>query len=171
MQTEVWKDIQGYPKYQVSNFGRVRSYMRNREWVLKSDLNSMGYYRTDLKKDGLRKRYFNHRLVAQTFIHNAENKPCINHIDGNKLNNHVSNLEWCTFSENSKHAYKTGLVPYSLLGSKGEKHPMCKLSESQVYEIRGMHNNLKITAIAKLFGVHKSTIGLILKNKIWKHLL
>ncbi|MEI4618393.1 HNH endonuclease, partial [Bacillus cereus] len=68
-----------------------------------------GYYRVELNHKGKRLRFYSHRLVAKTFINNIDNKPEVNHIDGDKLNNHVSNLEWCTGEENMRHAIDNGL--------------------------------------------------------------
>lgn len=118
---EIWKDIPDYEGYyQVSNLGNFRSLPRivkyksngTRRYPGKSLLTETakdGYQRIVLMKDGIRIRYQAHRLVALTFISNPENKPFINHIDGNKSNNVISNLEWCTASENVRHADLTGL--------------------------------------------------------------
>lgn len=117
---EIWKNIEGYEgKYQVSNLGNVKSletwtgdrYIK-REKILKNNLYGNGYYYVGLSKNGKVKRYKVSRLVAQEFIPNPENKPFINHIDGDKLNNHIDNLEWCTQSENMKHASMIGLRKY-----------------------------------------------------------
>lgn len=95
--------------------------------ILKQVVNSYGYYCVTIKYlNGKQKVCPVHRLVAQTFIPNPDNKPQVNHIDGIKTNNHVNNLEWCTPSENLKHAFKNGLNkggrPW--LGISGEKHPV-----------------------------------------------
>lgn len=102
MNKEIWKDIKGYEGlYQVSNMGEVRRVGRNKP-LYKSLRN---YYGVKLSKNNI-KKYFNiHKLVAETFIPNLSNKEQVNHIDGNKLNNNVENLEWVTPSENTKHAY------------------------------------------------------------------
>lgn len=104
---EIWKDIPDYDGYQISNLGRLKSLKRNitMKCNKRGDYNSIGLY----NKDGY-KRFNIHRLVAQVFIPNPDNLPCVNHIDGNKLNNCVDNLEWCTHSENSKHAYNNNLL-------------------------------------------------------------
>ena len=117
---EIWKDIEGYEnKYQISNLGNVKSletwtgdkYIK-REKILKNMVYGNGYYYVCLSKNGKVKKYKVNRLVAQAFIPNPENKPFTNHIDGDKLNNNVDNLEWCTQSENMKHASKMGLRKY-----------------------------------------------------------
>lgn len=114
---EIWKGIPGYEeKYQASNLGRIRStiswngrYYYKKERILVPQKNCWGRLQIDLSKNGKVKKYSVHRLVAQTFIPNPENKPEINHIDGNKLNNNIENLEWVTSKENVLHAYRTGL--------------------------------------------------------------
>ncbi|WZP34249.1 HNH endonuclease [Enterococcus phage vB_Efm3_KEN20] len=96
---EIWKDIEGYEGvYHVSNLGRVKRVATNR--VLQPYRNKVGYLLVYLCKNGKRKTHRIHRLVAQSFIPNPENKPEVNHLDENKINNMVSNLEWSTRKEN-----------------------------------------------------------------------
>lgn len=118
---EIWKDVVGYEGYyQVSNLGNFRSLDRIIKYKkdglrlypgksLLLEPTKDNYRRIVLMKEGIKARYMAHRLVAQAFIPNPNNKPCINHIDGCKYNNIVSNLEWCTASENCQHAINTGL--------------------------------------------------------------
>lgn len=117
---EVWKTISGYEsRYEVSNLGRVRSiprYVDNHtgEKLIKGreisqHINKRGYVIVSLNKESKRKTYKVHRLVAEAFIENPFNKPQVNHIDGDKTNNRVDNLEWNDNSENQLHAYRTGL--------------------------------------------------------------
>ena len=117
---EIWKDIKGYEGlYQVSNKGRVRSLMFINNIVVKKKIKilNLNYgkrtnrYYADLYKNTIRKHIAVHRLVAEAFIPNPNNYPVINHIDGNSCNNEVNNLEWCSYSHNSKHAYDMGLTP------------------------------------------------------------
>lgn len=105
---EQFNRVQGYNgKYLVSNLGRVKSLKRN--IILKVDTqNKMGYERVTLSKGGNTLRYSVHRLVAEAFLPNPDNKPHINHIDNNPSNNRVDNLEWCTHSENMIHAHEQG---------------------------------------------------------------
>lgn len=129
---EIWKDIEDYKGlYQASNLGNVKSLskiknnklvgkFKTKEKILSAGIDSKGYYSVVLYKNGNKKVCSVHRLVAQTFIPNHENKPCVNHIDGNKLNNNVNNLEWCTYRENNLHALRTGLNPIL----KGKDNPM-----------------------------------------------
>lgn len=111
--SEIWKDIPGYEGlYQASNYGNVRSMNYNRTGQvreLKQNFKN-GYCFVLLR----RKNCYVHRLIAETFLENPENKPQVNHIDGDKHNNHVSNLEWCTVSENEKHKYRIGLAVSNL---------------------------------------------------------
>lgn len=115
---EVWKDIDGYEGlYQVSNFGEVKSLERRkidgrhcREKILKQGENRCGYFSCELCKDGTGKRLLTHRMVAQTFIPNPEGKKEVNHINGDKSDNRVENLEWSTRRENELHAFRTGMA-------------------------------------------------------------
>lgn len=115
---EIWKDIKGYEGlYQVSNLGRVKSLTRTykcsriKEHIVEPHIEKVsGYYKFVLWKQGKFKNHFLHRIVAISFLDNPNNYPIINHIDGDKLNNSIDNLEWCTRKENVQHAYKNGLM-------------------------------------------------------------
>lgn len=135
---EVWKDIEGYEGlYQVSNLGNVRSYNKGQQWnVLKPCVNTWGYEFVHLFKNKKVKNAVIHRLVAQTFICNPENKKCVNHIDGNKKNNHVKNLEWTTHGENNKHALEQGLRKSENISSG--LHDSCKISKRNHTGIKGV---------------------------------
>ena len=116
MEVEIWKDIPNFEGvYQASNLGRIRSVCRiaqksyhgNRivkEKIMNGSKNEDGYLKVHFKHKKNNKILFIHRLIALTFIENPLNKPQINHIDGNKLNNNVNNLEWVTNLENQQHA-------------------------------------------------------------------
>lgn len=108
---EIWKNIDGYNgEYQVSNYGNIKSYKYSEPRILRFNYDKQNYKLVHLCKNGKRVCEKVHRLVALAFIPNIDNKPYVNHIDGNKGNNFYENLEWCTPSENNIHAYKTGLT-------------------------------------------------------------
>lgn len=144
---EIWKDVQGYEGYyQVSNFGRFRSLDRvvihgNYELELKGKIfkgrdNKRGYLLVSLCKDNNTLNSYIHRLVATLYVSNPYNKKEVNHIDGNKLNNHYLNLEWCTRSDNLKHAYDNGLKQGYWKGKKGNvtnNKPISKYSLNNIY--------------------------------------
>lgn len=103
---EEWKDIFGFEEYQISNFGNIFSKRNNRVLIHKTN----GVYKNiALYKNGKSHYRYIHRLVCDAFCDNPDNKPMVNHKDGNKLNNHFSNLEWVTKGENQAHAFRTGL--------------------------------------------------------------
>ena len=107
-ETEQWRADEGYPEYEVSNLGRVKGHGK----IMKPYKQNLTYRTVDLYKNGKRvARGLVHRLVANAFIPNPDNKPEVNHIDGNPNNNRVDNLEWVTHYENHLHAHKTGLIP------------------------------------------------------------
>lgn len=117
---EVWKDIEGYEGlYQVSNLGRVRSLKFNKTKILKQG-NVNGYKRVVLSKNGKRKNYFVHRLVAMAFISNPNNLSIVNHKDENPSDNNVNNLEWCTQKYNINYG---SAIKRSSENRKGEKNP------------------------------------------------
>lgn len=149
---EIWKDGNGIFKerYEFSSLGRIKrkEYVSklgkfNSERLIKEKLlllkpSKRGYIRVKLFD---KIQYSVHRLVAELFISNPENKPCVNHIDGNKLNNHIDNLEWCTIKENNIHAWKIGLckkrfnINHHFYGkvahNKGAKYPQLSGSNSK----------------------------------------
>ena len=111
---ETWRKISNFSKYIISNKGRIISLPLDRNFnigkTLVPTLASNGYHHVHLRtNEGQIKIVYVHRLIAEAFIPNPDNKPIVNHIDGNKLNNDASNLEWVTASENNFHAYKNGL--------------------------------------------------------------
>lgn len=134
---EIWKDISGYEGlYRVSNLGKVESLRNN--IILKQSPTKDGYLAVGLC-NGKTKTCRAHRLVAIAFIPNPDNLPEVNHIDGNKTNNSVDNLEWVTPLENTHHAIRTGLIPDGFYQGKG-KHVgkwMEKNRSKPVRQIKG----------------------------------
>jgi hypothetical protein len=96
-------------KYRVYKHGHVYSEKSKR--LLKRDRKPNGYFTVHLTENNITKKYYIHRVIATCYIVNEYNKPCINHLDGNKANNKVDNLQWCTHTENNRHAYAMGLNP------------------------------------------------------------
>ena len=127
---EIWKDISGYEGvYQISNIGRVRKTKNRKDglpgnqflYMAKTD-NGNGYDYITLHKNGTRKNHYIHRLVASAFIENPQKKNCVNHIDYNRKNNNVDNLEWCTCKENIRHSAIHMSGPRQQTNNTGEKY-------------------------------------------------
>ncbi len=171
---ENWKTIEGYDGfYQVSNFGNIKSLERLvdnhsgfkkllKEKYLKTHISKTGYFVVDLKKEKQRKTFKIHRLIAMCFIEKVYNKNYVNHKDGNKLNNSIDNLEWCTIKENNIHAEKLGLK-----NDSGVNNSKSKLKESDVVYIR--KSNLKLKELALMFKMNESTISKIRLYKTYKN--
>jgi hypothetical protein len=114
---EIWADIEGFPNYQVSTYGNVRNKITNK---LISIDKSTKYPSVRLYTPDHKKKHLNiHLLEAKAFL--GEPNECVNHIDGNKKNNHISNLEWCTYAHNNQHAYDIGLKKARSLTSEEAK--------------------------------------------------
>lgn len=161
---EIWKNIHEFTEYQVSNFGRVKSLEKNKVKKLTKNKKS-GYQSFGIWMNKTMYSFYIHRAVAKAFIPNPLNLPEVNHKDGDKTNNHVSNLEWCTKKHNMQHAYKNELI-----NNSGIMHPRHKLTETQIYEIRNLSGKMKQLDIAKKFNVSSPTISYIINKKIWQHL-
>ena len=163
---EIWKFINGFEDYLISNKGNVVSMKNNKYKMLNPSLLNLGYCKVVLRKNSKSYNIYVHQLVAETFILNPENKPEVNHKDGNKLNNWVNNLEWVTHSENLKHAYKIGLHTH-----KGINHLWHKLSENDVLCIHGLYlNGMKQKEIGMLYNITQGNIFHIVNGKTWKSL-
>lgn len=171
------KSIKGLEElYEIDDKGNVYALPRikrtptteflSKERKLKPYNNGYGYMLVDMRKDGKRYMRVVHRLVAEAFLPNPNNLPQVNHIDGNKGNNCVDNLEWCTCSENQKHGFDTGLKP------QAQKHPFSKLTKEEVLYIRNNYKRNKrgfgMRALAKKFGVGDSTIRQIIVGISYK---
>jgi len=121
---EIWRKIRQHKLYEISNYGRLRRWRNSKQeyYICINPLVRVtGYYRKTMQVNGKSTGQFIHRLVAEAFIHNPENKPMVNHKDGNKWNNHVSNLEWVTAKENIDHAWRTGLQHTNSPNLKGSR--------------------------------------------------
>jgi len=161
---EQWKTIIDYPRYKISTKGRVASYARGKKRFLKFR-SHQGYSKAGLYIGGKMKYNSVHRLVAAAFIPNPENKPQVNHINGLKTDNRVENLEWCTASENIRHALKSGMM------SRGENHHYSKLSEQEVVLIRNLcEEGFTKSKLARWFGVGSAAISKIHLRQVWKHI-
>jgi len=165
---EMWKDIPDYDgDYQESNFGRTKSFKNGKEKILKPYITPKGYLGVGLFKEAKGKKKYIHRLVAELFIPNPENKPQINHIDGCKLNNHFENLEYLTDKENLDHAVKLGLI------KSGENNYQAKLTAEQVREIRKLYvkgsSEFGYDGLAKLYGVGRVTIQRVVNYERYKN--
>ena len=177
---EKWKDIEDYEgRYQISNLGRVKSlkrktfrYIRESSIIMKPLKGDGRYFQISLWKNGKDKKMYIHRLVGIYFIPNPDNKPQVNHTDGNRLNNHVKNLEWSTGSENIKHAFDTGLITeehirnMSLKSSKISR----KFSDHDIYQIFALYKKgFSKAHIARTYNAGETTIRNILSKITYKH--
>lgn len=161
-----FKDVKGYEDlFKVSKDGEVLSKRTNR--ILKLQISPSGYLVFSTKiggRQGITKLFRVHRVVADTFIDNPENKPFVNHIDGNKLNNNVTNLEWVTAKENTRHAVEIGLIN----NQKQYDHYRCKFSREQRDNIRTSYiprdKEYGARALAKKYGIAHSTISKIVRS-------
>ena len=164
---ERWRWVPGYEGlYMVSDWGRIMSAPKANPHgpacgrVLSQAYSGSGYPGVSLSANGTAKRYSVHRLVAEAFIPNPENKPQVNHIDGNKANNAASNLEWVTASENALHSYR------NLPRKKFSHFHSVKLTPSQAKAIR--ESKGPAASVAKHFGVSDVMVLKIRKGQCWK---
>jgi hypothetical protein len=163
---EIWKLVNNTSgKYQISNYGNVKGVKGN---LLKPHINNEKYNRVSFYFN--KTRPFIHRLVAEHFIPNPENKPFVNHKDFNRMNNHVDNLEWVTAKENVQHSYAEQTVNTC----KGIDKPSAKLTETDVINIRNEYNEgvrgCGMKSLAKKYGVCHRTMYKILNRITWKHI-
>ena len=171
-----WKEIKGYEGYyEVSTKGKIRSvnriikkgdvFISRKSQEMKTFL-TRGYERVSLNKEGIRRKFLVHRLVAETFIPNPDNKKEVNHKDGDKSNNSIDNLEWVTKLENMRHAENNKLIKRN----KGSQHYNSKLTEDLVREMRiKFKNGSTPYQMAKEYGVNDKTIRQACLEITWRH--
>lgn len=168
---EVWRQINEW--YDVSDHGRVRSwkcgnwkkwYISKKPQILKT-LTQRNYPYVVLRIDGERKKHSVHRLVAKAFIPNPDNKETVNHINGDRANNHANNLEWATQSENMIHAYENNLA-----SNTGNNHKNRKISDKEAEEIRNRYSKGDVYQwqLADEYGLDQSHISNIVNGKRWR---
>lgn len=161
--TEIWKDVKGYEGlYQVSNLGRVRSLIKcnahpNIPRIMKLHTNKKGYAKC---------HFFNklvsvHRLVEEAFINNSDNKPQVNHKDGNKQNNRADNLEWATNSENQLHANANGLNENR---KKTHLQKVCKRVSQFDSDMNCVGSYESTSQAARITGINQSAISGCCRN-------
>jgi len=160
----MWKHIDGFgDRYKIYSDGRV--YSEYKHGFLVQYPNEKGYLRVALHLDGRQRQFRVSRLVALAFLPNPNGYSTVNHRDGDKTNNDVSNLEWLSNRDNIVHGYKNGFFP------RGEDRPGAKLTMADVLEIRRIYSSGEIgyRLLAKRFGVNRSTIRRIIKREMWDH--
>jgi len=174
LEGEIWKPIEGFEGlYDISSHGRVFTHQQfgkgHREArIRKQFLKSNGYLRVNLSKNNTQKGFYIHRLVAQNFIENPENKPQVNHIDCVKTNNHVNNLEWTSAKENVSHAWNNGLYNCHV----GQNHHNSRLSNTQVKEIKTLlKEGVTQSYISKLYNISEKHVSKINVGYIWRHIV
>lgn len=165
----IWKDIiidTIITKYEVNNIGQIR--IKENKQLINQYFNRKGYLILSIFYNGKWYTKISHRLVAEAFIPNPENKPQVNHISGIKTCNWVGNLEWNTAKENIQHAVINNLQTHLL----GEESNHNIYTESQIHEVCKLleNNNLKNTEISKITGVDVSSISKIKCNETWNHI-
>jgi hypothetical protein len=160
---EVFKDVENYEGYyQISNLGRIKSLQRFaknhsgfkkvlKERFLNPSISKTGYYVVSFKKDGIKKTFKVHRLIAIAFIDKVEGKDFINHKNGIKTDNRIENLEWCNIAENNRHSRDIGLT-----NQDGYNSSSSKLTEEQVLFIR--NSGLSLTKLSFMFEVGFTTV-------------
>lgn len=162
MSEEIWLPMKGYEGcYEVSSLGRVLS---STGCMREPNKTKLGYLKMNLSKEGVVKSMRVHRAVAMTFLDKPEGKDEVNHIDGDKTNNKVGNLEWCTSSENKYHAVRTGLN----VSPRGGDNPKSKLTNTEAGFLRYFASmGYTQCSLAELFGISKSVTCNIVNNKAY----
>lgn len=166
----MWKQIKDFEDYEVSIYGEVKSHKYEKEIILKKRYTKDGYIQYVLLRNGKSYTKRAHRLVAEAFIDNPENKETVNHVNGNKTDNYYKNLEWATKKEQMRHAYDLGLKK-PMQGNMNYNHI---LTEQQVIEIRKSYKphdkEFGMKALAKKYGVSEPTINRVVHNRSYKNI-
>jgi hypothetical protein len=150
-------------------FWNGRCWWTSKDKLLKQHIGKNGYKVVALSiGKGKAKLTYVHRLIAKHFIPNPKKKPFVNHIDGNKLNNSINNLEWVTSQENCIHAFKIGLQ--KRIQRFGEKNNTSKLKTNQIKEIRSLKGKKMLKEISKQYNISISQISAIQNYNSWKHI-
>jgi len=165
MNKEIWKPIKGYDRYEVSTHGRVRSFCSGQAKLIKPGILNRGYPYVGLTCSATKKRksVTIHRLVALTHIPNPKNKATVNHKDGEKLNNHVDNLEWMTNVENVRHGHAEGIRT----GKRGEVCNFTKIDEFKALTIHTLLPHWSQYKIADHYGLKQASISCMKHGKSW----
>jgi hypothetical protein len=159
-----WKVIEGFPGYMVSNTGKVKSFkLYSNGRLLKPCVGKSGYPMVKLSNGEQIKTCDVHRLVAYAFLPNPDNLEEVNHIDGNKKNANVKNLEWVSKSENCRH--RNMIHPEM---SKGERNPNSKLNKQAVKKIyKHAWDGKKLTELAEKYGINTNQVSAIKNGRAW----
>ena len=165
---EEWRDVAGFEgHYQVSNYGRIKSFKNHIVIIMRFIYTKDGYLEASLSKNGVKKRTGVHVVVAKAFIPNPENKPQVNHENTNSLNNCLWNLNWATNSENQKHAVRIGTKKI------GYRNPRAKLTPDQVRFIREHYiprdKEFSLAAFSRKFGVGITTLKKVVTEQGYKN--
>lgn len=167
-----WKDAKGYEGiYEISNKGVIRNVHTGK--LIYGTINSRGYVRASLTKNGFKKNVSVHILVAQSFVDNPHNKPYVNHKDGIRTNNDANNLEWCTQKENVNHAIETGIWWTNSKNPKRKRdnHKLPdKLTDDQVRDVRNNYDGSSesIHKMANKYNVPYNRVYKIVKYLTYK---
>jgi hypothetical protein len=163
LEQEIWRFVVNNSNYTVSNKGRIKT---QRGKVMKVSVSNAGYLRVVLSKYGKSYNAAVHRIVAEAFIPNPENKPCVNHKNGIKTDNRVENLEWCTHSENSCWNYKIGLQSptKSMLGKFGSSHNRSKRVIQKLNNII-LKEYGSASEAARATGFHQGSISRVCRSE------
>ena len=150
----MFEKIKGFPQYEINTKGQIRN---SNKHILSQSISNNGYYRVHLCKNGKTKWYAVHRLVAETFIPNPLHLPEVNHKDENKLNNEVSNLEWCNHIDNSNYGTRNKRIRTTLINSKQSSRQVKCVETNIIYP--------SIMEAERQTGIYNTAIGRVCRGK------